>query len=168
MKTYEFTLKYHIGDKSLSMDDIDDRLFEAGCGDALIGHNGNGQFSLDFCREANTAWRAVLSAMRCVEKALPEARITEAKPDYVGVSDVASILNVSRQYIQKLIANEVLNLPPVTIVGKSTVYRLAPMIEEFKRSMPSASLSPSVELEELSALNMKINIKRDKQQLKSF
>ena len=40
MRTFEFTLNYHLREVSLSMDDIDDRLFESGCDGALVAHSG--------------------------------------------------------------------------------------------------------------------------------
>lgn len=40
IRTFEFTLNYYLREVSLSMDDIDDRLFESGCDDALVAHSG--------------------------------------------------------------------------------------------------------------------------------
>jgi hypothetical protein len=46
------------------------------------------------------------------------------------------------------------------VVGKSSVYRLAPAIAEIKkREVPGLTLPP--ELEELSALTMKINLQNE-------
>ena len=41
---YEIELRFCVGERSLSMDDIDDKLYEAGFGDALVGHGGEGIF----------------------------------------------------------------------------------------------------------------------------
>lgn len=163
MKDYEFALRYHVGSMDLTMDQIDDALFEAGCDDALVSHNGAGLIELDFTREAESVAEAVESAMECVKNALPNSVLVEAKPDYVGVTDVAEYCKVSRQYIQKLLSTHVINLVPLTVVGKSSVYRLAPAIAEIKkREVPGLTLPP--ELEELSALTMKINLQNEQAQ----
>ncbi|MFC3122943.1 hypothetical protein [Agaribacter flavus] len=157
MRTFEFTLNYHLREVSLSMDDIDDRLFESGCDDALVAHSGTGLISLDFTRRAQNAWRAVFSAMHSIERALPAASLVEVKPDYVGVSDIADYFNVSRQYVQKLIVSGKLDYPPITNVGNTSVYHLFPVLDALKATISS---SISDELEELAAIAMKVNIKR--------
>ncbi|GEM_PF-874683 len=52
MKLFEISIHLNVGDLSLSMDDIDNRLYEAGFGDAFIGHNGKGAISVSIEREA--------------------------------------------------------------------------------------------------------------------
>jgi hypothetical protein len=105
MKDYEFALRYHVGSMDLTTDQIDDALFEAGCDDALVSHNGAGLIELDFTREAESVAEAVESAMECVKNALPNSVLVEAKPDYVGVTDVAEYCKVSRQYSPEAIVD---------------------------------------------------------------
>ncbi len=52
MKLFEISIHLNVGDLSLSMDDIDNRLYEAGFDDAFIGHNGKGAISVSIEREA--------------------------------------------------------------------------------------------------------------------
>lgn len=52
MKLFEISIHLNVGDLSLSMDDIDNRLYEAGFDDAFIGHNGKGAISVTLEREA--------------------------------------------------------------------------------------------------------------------
>lgn len=52
MEVFETTIYLNVGDASLSMDDIDDRLYEAGFDDAFINHNGKGAISVSIEREA--------------------------------------------------------------------------------------------------------------------
>lgn len=52
MKLFEISIHLNVGDFSLSMDDIDNRLYEAGFDDAFIGHNGKGAISVSIEREA--------------------------------------------------------------------------------------------------------------------
>lgn len=51
---FEITIHLDVGDPSLSMDDIDDYLFEAGFDDAFICHNGRGAISVSLERAAST------------------------------------------------------------------------------------------------------------------
>lgn len=52
MELFEITIHLNVGDTSLSMDDIDDRLYEAGFDDAFINHNAKGAISVSLEREA--------------------------------------------------------------------------------------------------------------------
>lgn len=68
MKTeFEFTLV--LGAKaSPDMPDLEDKLFEAGCDDALVCAYGSTVY-LEFCREATSAKAAINSAIRDVRSA---------------------------------------------------------------------------------------------------
>jgi len=54
MELFEITIHLNVGDSSLSMDDIDDHLYEAGFDDAFISHNGKGAISVSIERVAST------------------------------------------------------------------------------------------------------------------
>lgn len=54
MELFEISIRLNVGDLSLSMDDIDNRLYEAGFDDAFIGHNGKGAISVVLERAALT------------------------------------------------------------------------------------------------------------------
>ena len=54
MELFEITIHLNIGDSSLSMDDIDDHLYEAGFDDAFISHNGKGAITVSIERAAST------------------------------------------------------------------------------------------------------------------
>ena len=98
---YIFTLKYQLGSDVEDMDAVIERLGEAGC-DALAGIGLPGRLALEFTREAPSAEAAVGSALDDVRRALPDARLIEAAPDLVGLTDVAEIAGVSRQAMRKL------------------------------------------------------------------
>lgn len=51
LKTFEVEMKFNVGNSDLTMDDIDDKLFEAGFGDAFVCHNGKGSVSITFSRK---------------------------------------------------------------------------------------------------------------------
>src|SRR5690606_23546911 len=92
VKTYEFTLKFSIPDMS-DKEDIEERLFKAGCEDALVATGLRDRLALDFSRQSRSAEQAINSALKAVAKALPEASLIGACPDLVGVSDIAELLS---------------------------------------------------------------------------
>jgi len=70
---FEFTLKFAIPE-ALEPEKLEERLFEAGCGDAIPGLGQTGRLALNFTREASSAEAAMASALKDVRKAIPEAR----------------------------------------------------------------------------------------------
>lgn len=70
---YEFTLKLHT--KQFD-EDIANKLFEAGCDDALFSADSTGVY-LDFNREALSPYEAVESAIADVKRAGYEAEVHE-------------------------------------------------------------------------------------------
>ncbi|QVI83384.1 hypothetical protein KHW14_13570 [Pseudomonas viridiflava] len=91
---FNFTLKYQL--HASDTDAVVERLADEGCDDALVGVGKPGRFSLEFARKAGSAKEAVESALADVRRAVPDAKLIEATPVLVGVSDVAEILVVSR------------------------------------------------------------------------
>lgn len=63
---YSFTLV--LAEKEITQE-LEDRLFEAGCDDALISISNGGTMELDFDREAETFSEALDSAIADVKKA---------------------------------------------------------------------------------------------------
>lgn len=103
MTEYEFTLRFRLTDASVDNDARIERLFEAGCDDALAGIGQPGRMSMMFTREAGSAGAAVLGALSDVLGAMPDALLIGASPDLVGLSDVAEIMGFTRQNMRKLI-----------------------------------------------------------------
>src|SRR5471030_1701492 len=101
---YIFTLKYQLPEAAVR-DDIVERLGAAGCDDALIGVGLPGRIALEFSREAGSAKAALFSALEDVKRAVPGAKLVEAAPDFVGLTDVADLVGMSRQNIRKLMVN---------------------------------------------------------------
>jgi predicted DNA-binding transcriptional regulator AlpA len=98
-------------DDSTEIDTLIDRLYQAGCDDALIGSGRAGVVGLMFTREAENATQAFISAINDVKNAIPSAKLVEAKPDFAGVSDIAEFIGCSRQNILKLFANTEAPMP---------------------------------------------------------
>ena len=83
MSEYEFTLKFKLPEENMEPEIYVDQLYESGCDDALIGIGKKGYIALDFIRESETAYKAISSAIEDVLKAIPQANIQEATPDFV-------------------------------------------------------------------------------------
>lgn len=123
---YDFTLKFKV-----NTDDVDalvERLGEAGCDDALVGVGQPGRIALDFTREAQSAETAIISALADVKHAIPDAKLVEVSPDFVGLSDVAELIGVTRQNMRKLRLAHASSFPPPIHEGSAAVWHLAPVL----------------------------------------
>jgi hypothetical protein len=111
MSQYEFTLKFALPQQDVDPEVFVEQLFADGCDDALIGIGQHGRLALDFTREAPSAGEAVLSALSDVQRIIPGARLVEASPDFVGLTDIANFLGFSRQNMRKLLIKSGPNFP---------------------------------------------------------
>ncbi|MEK8090916.1 DNA-binding protein [Thermithiobacillus plumbiphilus] len=126
---YTFTLKYQLAEQDRNPDALIERLGEAGCEDALVGLGQPGRLALEFTREAESAQAAVRSALADVKRAIPRARLIEAAPDFVGLTDVAEIVGVSRQNMRKLMLNHVGSFPAPVHEGSASIWHLAEVLD---------------------------------------
>jgi hypothetical protein len=83
-----------------------------------------GQIALDFSREAKSAEQAVISAISDVKKAIPDAKFIEAAPDFVDVPDIADALGVTRQYVRKIVLQNVRDFPPAVFNDMRAIWHL--------------------------------------------
>ncbi|MCL2525256.1 MAG: DNA-binding protein [Betaproteobacteria bacterium] len=125
---YTFTLKYQLADADRDPDALVERLGEAGCTDALVGIGQPGRLALEFTRAASDAGTAVRSALADVRRAVPAARLIEAAPDLVGLTDVADIVGVSRQNMRKLMLAHPGSFPPPIHEGSASIWHLADVL----------------------------------------
>lgn len=125
---YTFTLKYQLADDDRDPDVLVERLGEAGCDDALVGIGQPGRLALEFTREAADAEAAVGSALENVRSAVPSARLIEAAPDLVGLTDVANIIGVSRQNMRKLMLAHPGSFPAPVHEGSASIWHLADVL----------------------------------------
>ena len=128
MSEYEFTLTFALPATPSDIDDIVERLGAEGCDDATVGIGRWGRLALAFVRESHSADAAVRSALANVRTAVPDARLVEASPDLVGLSDVAALLNVTRQNVRKLILDCDAPAPVPVHDGRPTIWRLAKVL----------------------------------------
>jgi predicted DNA-binding transcriptional regulator AlpA len=122
---YTFTLKYRLAEHDADPDDLVERLGDAGCDDALVGVGQPGRMALEFVREAESAQAALMSALADVKRAIPSARLIEAAPDFVGLTDVAEVMGVTRQNMRKLMVSHAMSFPAPVHEGSSSVWHLA-------------------------------------------
>lgn len=128
MTTYEFTLRFALGNLDDDPERLLDRLAEAGCEDAAVGIGHRGRIALEFSREARSASQAVLGALRDVRKAIPASRLVEAAPDFVGLTEVSRILGCSRQNVRKLMIRSGSDFPAPVHEGNPALWRLSKVL----------------------------------------
>lgn len=66
MPSHKVTIRFNVGDTYLSMDEIDNRLYEAGFDDGFVTHNGNSLVSISV--ERNSSSKSQLED--CLKKTL--------------------------------------------------------------------------------------------------
>ena len=158
MKEFNFELIFKLVDTQDSNEYLD-VLFENGCDDATISTGQLGMFSLSFTRESISALEAVESAINDVKKAIPSAKLVEATPDIVNISEISSILGHSRQYTRKLFNSETSSLPAPIHIGNPSIWHLSEILDWLK-SLGKQENKINENLFELSHITRQINIKR--------
>jgi len=100
MNLYTFSLV--LAGVSIDTADLEDKLFEAGCDDGLICFYGTNVY-VDFDREADCFKSAIMSAIKNVEQAGLNAKVKSVDAgDYVGLSDISQLTDISKQSIALL------------------------------------------------------------------
>jgi hypothetical protein len=74
---FDFGMRFKIADAGSDSDALIERLGDAGCDDALIGTGQPGNLALDFTRQARWVKEAIVSALRDVKQAIPDAELIE-------------------------------------------------------------------------------------------
>ena len=129
---YTFTLKYLLSENDCNYDDLLERLGAAGCDDALVGVGQPGRIALEFTRDAKSAQAAFLSALKDVKQAIPTSKLIETAPDFVGLTDVAEFVGLSRQNMRKLMLKHANNFPMPVHEGSASVWHLADVLNWLK------------------------------------
>ena len=128
MQGYDFGLRFKLPEGAPDPESHLGALLRAGCDDATIGVGRPGRIALEFTREGRTAAAAVKSAIRDVTRAIPGAELLEVSPDYVGVTEIAAALGVSRQAARKMIDTQE-SFPDAVHEGSSAIFRLALVLD---------------------------------------
>jgi hypothetical protein len=74
MNTFNITIKFDLRDDNMSMDNIDDLLFEGGFDDAFVSHSGTGQIEVEISRNAETEDILKESIIRQVSRLFPNVK----------------------------------------------------------------------------------------------
>ena len=162
MKTYEFELKFSLSGAKHKTSHMIERLGEAGCTDALVGIGQTGRIAFQFSRDADSAVEAILSAIKNIKKAIPEATLIEAAPDLVGLSDIAEILGYSRQNIRKLMMNNLVSFPTPIHEGKIILWHLSSILTWIKEGN---RYHVDELLLDVARTNMQVNIAKESMHL---
>jgi len=155
MGQYNFTLRFALGQHDADPNQFVDRLFEEGCDDALVGLGRRGHIALDFDREAPTADEAILSALAAVQRAIPNAKLVEATPDLVGLTDIANLMGFSRQYMRKLVVEKGADFPHPVHEGKPAIWHLSTVLSWFENNKTREF---DTALAEIARVNMQCNL----------
>ena len=155
---YEFTLKFMLASQDVGADELVERLGEAGCNDALVGIGQTGRLALDFKREAKSAKQAIFSALEEVKGAIPDAKLVEITPDFVGLSDVAELVGVTRQNMRKLMLAHKDSFPVALHEGSAALWHLSPLLQ-WLQQRTDYRIKPS--LLEVAHMAMQINLAKE-------
>jgi len=162
MGQYDFTLKFALTQRDADKDELVERLGAEGCDDALVGLGQHGRIALNFIREADSASEAVYSALSDVKRAIPDALLVEAAPDLVGITDIADLCGVSRQYIRKLVINSGAGFPLPVHEGKPVIWHLSKVLSWV---VDQRKYEFDQKLLDLAHINMQCNILKDSNDL---
>jgi len=136
MNEYQFTLTFSLSDEEAAdPESYLDALYEAGCDDAIVGTGASGSIALEFVRERKTANSVINSAIKDVKVAIPKAVLIEAKPDLVGLTDIAKMLDCSRQNVRKYMQTYH-SFPHPAYSGKSSLWHLWEVAKFEKLGIP--------------------------------
>lgn len=159
---YTFTLKFQLADDKTDHEEIVERLFEAGCDDATVGIGQPGRIALAFTRESTDAWSAIYTALSDVKRAIASARLVEAGPDFVGLTDVADVAGVTRQNMRKLMLTHASQFPLPVHEGNPSVWHLSDVLVWL---MSRGDYSISVDLIEIAKSTKQVNLAKEAREL---
>jgi len=159
---YTFTLKYQLAGNDSDSQALVERLGEAGCDDALVGIGQPGRLALEFTREAADAGAAVRSALADVRRAAPSARLIEAAPDLVGLTDVADIVGVSRQNMRKLMLAHPGSFPAPVHEGSVSIWHLADVLTWLQAK---GSYALNEDVLDVAQVALQVNVAKEGQRL---
>ena len=90
--------------------------------------------------------------------ALPESRLLDITPDYVGLSDVAELVGMTRQNMRKLMIKHESTFPFALHEGSSAVWHLYPVLKWLQEKAPYCVPQPLLDLAHIA---MHINLAKE-------
>ena len=164
MNEYDFGLHFKLADYKKDPSIYEDRLFEAGCDDALLGIGQRGYIGLDFIRTSKNAIEAIYSAIENVKSVIPDSELYYISPDVVGIPEIATIMKCSRQNILKLKNSHTDTFPfPINSDGKSLNWHLAEVLKWYLNR--GTSIDSSVL--EVAEFAMQFNLEKQNKNINS-
>ena len=148
---YDFALIFKLLENE-NAEEYLDKLYEAGCDDAVIGMGKIGYISVDFIREAESCYEAVESAIANVKEGISHAKLIYVSPDFVGVKELSLLFKCTRQNIQKH-ANK-LSFPASVYKGNQALWHLEDVLDWFVNN----NIDVSKELMDVACLTKQINL----------
>lgn len=97
-----------------------------------------------------------------VKRAIPDAELVEAAPDFVGLRDIAKLLGFSRQNMRKLAVQANAVFPPPVHEGTPTIWHLATVLDWLK-SRGNYAIEDS--LWEVAKTNRQFNLAKELHEL---
>ena len=161
MKEFDFTLKFALPDNAVTAESYLESLAAAGCDDALIGIGQTGRIALQFLRRSDNALNAVISAIKDVKRAIPGAKLIEATPDLVGLSDIADILGFTRQNVRKLMISHQ-TFPAPVHAGSPDIWHLSTVLRWFS-DVQNRIIDSS--MMDIALVNMQVNLAKESRHL---
>jgi hypothetical protein len=162
MQHYDFTLRFALDNAHTDPDNYVERLLAEGCDDAIVGLGQHGRIALNFTREAASATDAIVSALTDVRRAIPDAKLVEANPDLVGLTDIAGLLKFSRQNMRKLVVKSGSRFPLPVHEGKPAIWHLAKVLV-WLRERETYQIDES--LIDIAFVNMQCNLLKEERNL---
>jgi predicted DNA-binding transcriptional regulator AlpA len=164
MMEYTFTLKYQLSESDFDHDELVERLGARGCDDALVGLGTPGRIALEFVREAPSAEEAIRSALADIKAVVPSAQLIEASPDFVGLTDVADVIGMSRQNMRKLMLSHAMTFPAPVHDGSASVWHLSDIMAWLESK---GTYSIPSEIAAVAKTTMQVNLIKQSRNLQS-
>ncbi|MEA1954181.1 MAG: DNA-binding protein [Campylobacterota bacterium] len=156
MNEFEFTLIYKLKNNEEDPVKYMDALFEAGCDDAVVSLGKRGMISLDFLRDDKEASLAIVSALKDVKKAIPDATLVEASPDFVTTTELSKILDRSRQNARILMIKK--ESPPPVHMGSPNFWHLSEVFEWLLKENKISNYHIDNTMIEVANVTKKVNL----------
>lgn len=121
-----------------------------------IGHAG--RVALEFTRAADSAKQAIFSALTAVKTAIPDAMLLEVTPDFVGLTDIADYVGVTRQNMRKLMLTHKDHFPIPVHEGSTSLWHLSPVLAWLRER---ANYTIPATLIEVAHMAMQINLAKE-------
>ena len=166
MDHFTFMLNFVLPGRDADPEQYLDALYEAGCDDAAVGVGQYGMVGLDFTRTAPSAEAAIRSAIENVRAAIPGAKLVQAGPDLVGLTEMAGIFGFSRQNMRKYATGQAGGpeaFPLPVVVGEPGLWHLVEVVAWLRLN---TSVRPPEQVFAVSQAAAKINFAVEKLRVK--